>query len=87
MTISPFYWRTQAGKEVDFILERGKEIVGVEVKWTARIQEKDPSGLKAARDFLANRWRFGVLVHSGNEFIPIDEKTIAVPFSVFLGRE
>jgi predicted AAA+ superfamily ATPase len=81
------YWRTSTGQEVDFLLERGGEVVGIEVKWGAGIQEKDLSGMVACREALGERWRMGVLLNGGTETVPIDEKTLAVPFGVFFGRE
>jgi hypothetical protein len=81
------YWRTSTGQEVDFLLERGGDVVGIEVKWGAGIQEKDLSGMVACRQALGKRWRMGALLHGGTETVPIDEKTIAVPFGVFFGRD
>ena len=81
------YWRTSTGQEVDFLLERGGDIVGIEVKWGAGIQERDLSGMNGCREALGKRWRMGVLLHGGTETVPIDDKTIAVPFGVFFGRE
>lgn len=42
------YWRDKAGREVDFVLERGREAVDViECKWSAT--EFDPAALRAFR--------------------------------------
>ncbi len=81
------YWRTQTGREVDFLLEQGGEVVGIEVKWGAGIRDKDLQGLKSCREALGKNWRFGVIVHGGTEAIAFDERTLAIPFGVFFGRE
>jgi hypothetical protein len=36
-----FDWRTTTGEEVDFVIERGGELVGVEVKATTRPRTSD----------------------------------------------
>lgn len=78
-------WRTQAQQEVDFLLERGDAVVGIEVKSGTGFDARDLSGLKACREALGKRWRLGVLLHAGTEVVALDETTLAVPFGVFLG--
>ncbi|HEY3357617.1 MAG TPA: ATP-binding protein [Polyangia bacterium] len=82
-----WYYRTHGGDEVDFVLERGGELVGVEVKLAAGLDRRHLGGLVAARAALGRRWRLGVVVHGGAETLAIDERTAAVPFSVFFGRD
>lgn len=36
-----YFWRTGKGEEVDFLIERGGFLIGVEVKWGARITGRD----------------------------------------------
>jgi predicted AAA+ superfamily ATPase len=81
------YWRTRTGQEVDFLLERGGEVVGIEVKWGMGFSNKDLSGLMGCRALLGKRWRCSVLLHGGTEAVTLDEQTLAVPFSVLFGRE
>lgn len=81
------YWRTRTGHEVDFLLEQRGEIVGIEVKWGSSFGRGDLSGLKKCQEALGERWRFGILLYGGNRTLALDEKTIAIPFSVFFGVE
>ena len=81
------YWRTSTGQEVDFLLERGGEVAGIEVKWGAGFKAQDLAGLTSCRTLLGKRWRFGIFLHNGTEAVAVDEQTLAVPFSVFFGRE
>ena len=46
-----FYWRTQAGREVDFVLYGENGIKAFEVKLTTKVRKEDTKGLKA---FLAD---------------------------------
>lgn len=81
-----WYWRTQTGEEVDVVLERGGEVVGVEIKWGAGFSRRDLAGLEGCRAALGKSWRHGILVHGGSETLALDEQTIAVPFATFFGR-
>ena len=59
-----FYWAPhQSGREVDFLLQRGRELVGVEVKATRRYHTRLLRGLRAL-DGLAGLAR-RVLVYTG----------------------
>ncbi len=78
-----WYWRTHGGGEVDFILERGGEVVGVEVKLHEGFKDRDLAGLEECAQALGRRWRFGVLLHGGREMVPIDDRTLAIPLSTF----
>ncbi|MBI4699278.1 MAG: ATP-binding protein [Nitrospirae bacterium] len=80
-----FYWRTYAGREVDFLIEHGERIVAIEVKWTQNLAESDISGLKDCARDLKGRHLMSVLLYSGTEIIPIDRQTLAVPFGFFFG--
>ena len=74
------YWRTASGYEVDFVLERQRQLVGIEVKAGAHPSTKDIQGL---RSFLAEhprQARGGVVVHGGDESYWLDEKIVAVPW-------
>lgn len=79
-----YFWRTHAGREVDFLVERGEECVGIEVKWSVRLGGSDLAGLRDCAEALGNRFRFGILLYPGTETLALDARTLAVPFDVFL---
>ncbi len=83
--IGLWYWRPHAGREVDFLLERGDALVALEVKWTQRISEADVAGLHQCMRDLKGRVRFGILLYPGTELLSLDRHTLAVPFSIFCG--
>lgn len=74
-----FYWRTTAGKEVDFIIEHGKKLLAFEVKLT-----KNPSfsDIKNLLTFIETfpKVTLGILIHSGNTVGWLHSKVIAVPW-------
>ena len=81
-----FAWRTQQGKEVDFVLEHGQKILGVEVKMTDHPTFKDADGLRAflpARPSPGN-WR-SIRSDGGQEIRWMSEKIMAVPWSMLTG--
>jgi predicted AAA+ superfamily ATPase len=82
-----YYWRTRDGREVDFLLERGGRVAGIEVKQAARVDRHDLTGISACSDALGKSWHLGIVLYGGSEVLPLDHKTIAVPFSVFFGRD
>jgi len=81
------YWRTHGGYEVDFMIERGDRVVGIEVKWSSSFTRDDLRGLREAQACLGKRWHLGVLLHSGTQTLALDERTVVIPFSVFFGRD
>ncbi|MGA7540681.1 MAG: ATP-binding protein [Steroidobacteraceae bacterium] len=74
------FWRTASGFEVDFVLERARELVGVEVKSTSSPSLNDARGLKAFLAEHPRRARGGLVLHGGKESFWLDERILAVPW-------
>ena len=74
-----FYYKTTAGKEVDFILEHGREIVAFEVKISDNPVFEDAKNIIEFIENFPNAIR-GVIVHSGNSVKWLHSKVIAVPW-------
>lgn len=51
-------YRTEAGAEVDFIVEKGKMVFAIEVKATKTIGSHDLTGLKSFRDFYGKKAQY-----------------------------
>lgn len=79
------FWRTGAGAEVDLVVQRGTDVVGIEVKSSATIRTSDASGLRALRGDIGASFRAGIVTYLGSECRQLDERIIAVPLSVLLG--
>jgi predicted AAA+ superfamily ATPase len=73
------FWRTTTGQEVDFVIEKGRRFLALEVKSTT-----DPrwSHAESIREFLSEYPETvgGIIVHLGCETLQLDEKIFAVPF-------
>lgn len=79
------YWRTRTGQEVDFVLEHGRQLLAMEVKWTEDPGQRHLAGL---RQFLADHPQAagGLLVHRGTETRWLDERILALPWTRLAGR-
>lgn len=79
-----YFWRTQADDEVDFVIEHGRRLLAVEVKLTDQPGYRHAEGL---RKFLAVHPETvgGLLVHWGAEVRRLDEKTVAIPWTLLAG--
>ena len=79
------FWRTAAGAEVDLVVERGDQVVAIEIKSSATVTRHDVSGLRALRGDLGSRFRLGIVATLGRELRAIDENLVAVPLASLLG--
>ena len=60
-----FFWRTQAGAEVDLLIVEGRRILPIEVKFGASVAGRDLAGLRQCMSDLG--LRRGLVVTSGRE--------------------
>ncbi|MGE3345743.1 MAG: DUF4143 domain-containing protein [Vicinamibacterales bacterium] len=78
-----FYWAPSQGtREVDFLLQRGRELIAIEVKATSRPQAADFAGLKAVAELPQVSRR--VLVHTGQRAFTTDDGVEALPVTDFV---
>lgn len=78
---SCYYWR-EAGKaprEVDIVLVRNNELVGIEVKAAASVSDDDFRGLKALKK--DPRFARGFVIYTGDRAIQHDKDLWALPVS------
>jgi predicted AAA+ superfamily ATPase len=80
-----YFWRTQTGQEIDFLIEKAGKLVAIEVKWGYRVDESDIKNLYRLAEDLKERLLFSVILYSGVENVPLGPKTVAMPFPVFFG--
>ena len=75
----PEVLKTTSGKEVDFILEHGREILAFEVKMTDNPLFSDAKNII---EFIENfpKTVRGIIVHSGSNIKRLHSKVIAVPW-------
>lgn len=85
--VEVYFWRTYEGREVDFLLARGERLAAVEVKWAASLDRRALRGVEALRALLGDRLGLAAVLYTGREALALDERTVAVPFSLFFGAE
>lgn len=75
------HYRDRDQREVDVILERGRDIVGIEVKASSTPTVGDGRHLAFLRDRLGSRFKLGVVLHTGEHRLPIGDRLVAAPVS------
>ena len=73
-----------SGAEVDFVVEHGRRLLGIEVKQTGHPGYGDCTGLV---QFLAEHplAAGGLLLHGGQEIRRLGEKIVALPWTMLTG--
>ena len=76
------HFRTDSGKEVDFVLERPDgSLAGIEVKTSDHVKSDDFKGLEMFRDIAKDDFTCGVVLYAGNNVVSFGEGLLAVPLS------
>lgn len=77
-----FFYRTFDRKEIDFIIERGKNIVAIEVKFSKTVTQDDFRYISALDKSIGNL-KAGYVLYMGEGILPFGKKLFALPASVF----
>ncbi len=79
-----FYWRTVTGKEIDFVIECGQKIIGIEVKSTPDVRFRDIENLAIFLEEYRDLAVAGIVVYMGDEIKMLGEKIIALPWYLLI---
>lgn len=79
-----FHYRTQAGAEVDFVLERGTRLLPIEVKTASTVRTADTRGLGSFLETFGRAAPFGLVLYGGAEAVPLARGLVALPLSFVL---
>lgn len=72
--------RTQGGRhEVDFVLAKGRAVVGLEVKASAAPTAADARHLRWLAQRLGTNFRCGAVLHTGSGTYQLDDRIVALP--------
>lgn len=81
------YYRDADKVEVDVVIENAAgQLVGVEVKATATVQESALRGLKKLSGLAGDSFKMGILLYDGDEIMPLGDRTWAAPLSTLWGN-
>jgi uncharacterized protein len=75
------FYRTRDDKEVDFVLERGRKLVGIEVKNAENIGTKELAGLRELRQEAKDEFLCGIVLCNTARVMEVDKNIYLVPFS------
>ena len=77
-----YHFRTHTGQEVDLVLESAQgDIIGIEIKLSSIISKSDFKGMKALEEVVGNKFRKGIVLHTGNKILPFGENLWGMPIS------
>ena len=80
-----YYLRTADNQEVDFIIERGSEIVALEVKLAGTVHKADFRHLAMLQAKVDNM-RAGYIIYLGDRVLPFGRGLYAIPAGSFCGN-
>lgn len=75
-----YFWRTAKGQEVDLIVDRGDELIPVEIKSSGTPIPGMAAGIHAFRAELGERVGPGYVIHPGDIKLPLGPGVTALPF-------
>lgn len=76
------HFRDKDGNEVDIVIEDGSgQIVGIEVKASATVSNRDFSGLRRLAAATGERFASGLVLHDHDRTLPFGPRMAAVPVS------
>jgi predicted AAA+ superfamily ATPase len=79
------HYRTEDGKEVDFILEGiGGKLVGIEVKARQTVTSDDFSGLKSFAAATGADFHLGLVLYTGSQVLSFGHNLLAVPITALM---
>ena len=84
--IALYHLRDKDGYEVDIVVQRGTQHVGIEVKAASSVHEADFRGIKRLRELLGPRFHGGIVLYDGDHVLPFGERLLAVPLSALWSR-
>ncbi len=77
---SLYFWRTNNGAEVDFIISSGTKLFPIEVKSAVKIDHYSIRGLKSFLETAPDKAvTYGIVLYRGKEIALIDKNIIAIP--------
>jgi len=79
-----YYWRTHSGQEVDFVIEQGRKLLGVEVKMATTVKYEHTRGLQAFLDAHPQALG-GLVIYCGDRIKRLHEQIVVSPWTLVTG--
>lgn len=82
-----FHFRTQAGQEVDIVLEdNAGRVVGIEIKASTTVSAQDFKGLKTLAEETGSNFVRGIVLYTGDQNISFGANLHALPVNLLWGE-
>ena len=62
-----YFWRDRSGNEIDFLIDRGSDLLPIEAKSGKTVASDWLDGIKSWRALAGNRMKHGALIYGGDE--------------------
>lgn len=82
--VQMWFWRTLAGAEVDLVLEDGRRLLPIEVKWSSKATRRDGRALEMFTSDLRSRVPFGMIACGTTEPFLLSDRIVVVPLGWLL---
>lgn len=77
-----YYWRTQAGAEVDVVLEMGGKLAPVEIKYASEVKTMDLRGLRQFLSDFSAHAAAGFVIYRGDTVKRVEGNIWLVPVEI-----
>ena len=81
-TVGHYHWRTDAGAEVDNVLEIDGRLHPFEVKCKDSLNAYDMRGIRAFRETYGTSAATGAIIYAGGDAYKLDDSTWAIPWNL-----
>jgi len=76
-----YHFRNKDKVEVDIIIEKNRQLAGIEIKAAATVTLQDFKGLTKLKEASGEKFAAGVVFYDGERILSFGEKLFAVPIS------
>ena len=82
-----YHYRDHNKNEVDFVLERRKKVVGIEIKAARTVLPRDFAGLRVLKEMCGEDFVCGMILYRGDQVEKTQGNLFAVPLGKLLNNE
>lgn len=80
-----YYWRTNAGAEIDLIIENSGRLIPIEVKWSEKVSQRELVSMEFFLKDFKKTAAWGLVLYRGENLLQLKENIFLVPMNYFLG--
>ncbi len=77
-----YFYRTHDGKEIDFVVKKGDELIAIEVKFSRKVSKNDFKHIIDLKKASRKRVK-GFVIYTGERILPFGKDLYALPVGIF----